>query len=297
MKELVERILGPPVTSGEINWYNCTFHADDHPSLAVYNDHVHCYQCNFHARATRFLTEVAGWKRDTALAYTNGPRFEWVNSARKFKVSLPPSEEWRDVLGAQVVLAEAHLAQDVGRHGRKEMMTRAITPEIWTRYRVGWQPEWIEILDTKLAEGLVLPAYKDGLLWSVNVRTRSGRPKYLRPVGGAAQVLYGLDQLVGTETLIVVEGELDALTASTATGMDVVALRGVGNRLKHWGYVFHGYQKVILCLDGDEAGQVAAGLILEEFPTWVNKIPDGDLGKMAQAGLPLRRFLLEELSL
>lgn len=55
--------------SGKAYRANCFRHADKTPSLFIYDDHVHCYSCSFHADSIALVMELHGLSFKEALAY------------------------------------------------------------------------------------------------------------------------------------------------------------------------------------------------------------------------------------
>ncbi len=310
MREMVSRLWGSPCSkSDEIAWYNCPRHEDTNPSCAVYHDHLHCFSCGWHSYPVSFLTQEQGYSKVAALTIL-GDRYTWVRKILRFETPLPPSLQWQEELAPHLcraahVLDGQYRAQNITKSKRALVWLdrRGITLDVMQEYKLGWQQDWVKLsFGSWLAEGLVIPVYKDGALWSATVRTVSGRPRYLRVKNGAKSVLFGLDQLQGHDTLILTEAELDALTVrSIVPGVDVLAIRGVMNRLKGWEVYFMSYKRVIICFDGDDAGQVAASILLEDNPRWENREPpEGkDIGDLVVEWpvSELRDWLLTGLSL
>ncbi len=301
MRTMVQRLWGPPRSrSDEIAWYVCPRHEDTTPSCAIYYDHLHCFSCGWHVYPVSFLIQEQGYSKAAALTIL-GDRYTWTRKILKFETPLPPSLQWQEELAPHLCRA----AQGITKSKRALVWLdrRGITLEVMQEYSFGWQQDWVKLsFDSWLAEGLVIPVYKDGALWSVTVRTVSGRPRYLRVKQGAKSVLFGLGQLQGHDILVLTESELDALTVrSIVPGVDVLAMRGVKNKLKGWEVYFMSYSRVIICFDGDDAGQVAASILLEENPRWENREPpEGkDIGNLVvEWPVPkLRDWLLLGLSL
>lgn len=55
--------------SGKAYRATCFRHADKTPSLFIYDDHVHCYGCGFHADSIALVMELHGLSFKEALAY------------------------------------------------------------------------------------------------------------------------------------------------------------------------------------------------------------------------------------
>jgi hypothetical protein len=253
-----------------------------------------------------FLTSFAGYSREVALKLMAKERFAWVLSGTPKRTNAPPCEVWREKLGRVVQEAIDRWTEDCARPGREELGARLITDQVRQLYRLGWHPEWnkleVEGEVVQLAEGIVFPVYYQGLLRSINIRTRSGQPKYLRvrTVPYPVSCVNGLDQMGEAETLIVTESdtELALIKSAVQDDAEVMAMRGTANRMDTWKYVFAAFLRRILCLDGDDAGVLASEKIREEYPGMFEEaMPPRDFGHaVKEDGWSLedvRRYILE----
>jgi hypothetical protein len=111
-----------------------------------------------------------------------------------------------------------------------------------------------------LPRGVVIPWWIGGELWRLNVRRAVGRPKYIGPAGWS-NGLYGADGLRAGRPVVVVEGEVDALTVQAAAG-DLAAAVALGStsgaRRVRWLSRLAGASRVLVVLDDDGAGDGAA---------------------------------------
>ena len=109
----------------------------------------------------------------------------------------------------------------------------------------------------------------------VNVKSRDAK-KNFRLVSGAEKVLYNIDSTIGHDYIIIVEGEIDALSCIESGYASVVSVPNgatVGrNNLDYLdsciGY-FEGKSKVILATDKDEAGESLKAEIIRRIGTEV----------------------------
>lgn len=82
------------------------------------------------------------------------------------------------------------------------------------------------------------------------------------------QHLYNAQVLVGTsDTVVVTEGELDAICVQAYCGVPAVAYPGTEswNAHRHWRYCFEGIAEVVVVADGDDAGQGAAKKVADSI--------------------------------
>jgi len=128
-----------------------------------------------------------------------------------------------------------------------------------------------------LPRGIVMPCWGDGALWSVKIcrpegYTAAGRAKgekkYVK-VAGSKGGLYGYEELRGERVLMIEEGEWNHLTiwqeaggGSEAPLVDVLSSGSASVRphaWRRWWGELAGYERVLVRMDGDEAGGRAWG--------------------------------------
>ena len=134
---------------------------------------------------------------------------------------------------------------------------------------------------------LVIPYFSHGQVVQLRERSfRSGGPKY-RSMGGDLVRLYNSDALLGADTVMVVEGEMDAnaveaqiLEAPERTfgGMVVVGLAGAGTWPEHLIEMLQQCRKVFIGMDPDETGKRAADKLKGEIgaKARIVELPDGE---------------------
>jgi DNA primase len=110
---------------------------------------------------------------------------------------------------------------------------------------------------------VVIPIHNEhGQLVAYSGRATDGtEPKYRLPAGfRKSQVLYNLHRLLGREehTLILVEGFFDAFTIHQAGHRNVAALMGARLSQGQATLIVTRFDRVVLMLDGDEAGESGA---------------------------------------
>jgi DNA primase len=150
-----------------------------------------------------------------------------------------------------------------------------------------------------LPGGIVIPWEIDGALWKVNIRlTESdygGRTlRYFSPPGSAVG-LYNADALDGTRPVVLVEGELDALTITQHAGDLAVAVASgstSGARRAKWIARLALAPQVLVAFDAEDKGDEAAAYWLDLLsnarrwrPYW------NDANAMAQDGADVRAWV------
>jgi hypothetical protein len=128
----------------------------------------------------------------------------------------------------------------------------------------------------KLEPGIVLPWLRGDAIWKVNVRRRTDEPKYGAVYGGVCGGLYGADYLCQSDTLLVTEGEFDAMLCWQEAG-DVCDVTTVGSATGktgvEWFPLLSRYRRVLVCTDNDADGHKAATY-------WLSLV--GDKGRRLQ---------------
>jgi DNA primase len=192
-----------------------------------------------------------------------------------------PSLEWKDAALAVVESCVARLWTEVGARARSYLHGRGLTDETIRAARLGFAPEPVTIAEMYVPAGITIPWTRDGDVVLVKVRTRSNAQgqKYLavrwadrkRANGdGGHPWVYLADDLAGHATLATTEGEFDALLLSQEAGelVDVVTLGSAGADWPEDARTLAlGYGRVLLLLDGDEAGEAAAARLSETLAT------------------------------
>jgi DNA primase len=157
------------------------------------------------------------------------------------------------------------LWSDVGERARRWLMeVRGLREETIRQARLGYVPggfsEWQTMAGLSVPCGVLIPWLIDGDVWGLKVRRSTGKPKYQQVAGGKlAQGLYRVDQVESWHTVLIVEGEFDALVVAQTSRLVVpVALGSASNTLRaHW------MGRLVCCpaiyarMDKDDSGQNA----------------------------------------
>lgn len=116
---------------------------------------------------------------------------------------------------------------------------------------------------------IVIPVYNKQKEFLFNKYRRSPfseeGPKYTYDKG-AAGALYNTNNLwFPTGSVVLVEGELDAMRLQSAGYLACSTTGGSGTFKKEWAELLAGYD-IYICYDNDDAGQTGAVRVLEVFP-------------------------------
>ena len=160
--------------------------------------------------------------------------------------------------------------------------------------------------DIWLPRGIVIPWLAGGELWRLNIRRRGDDlqdgqgPKFIGPRGWAGgSPLYGADGVAAAKPVILVEGEIDALTLQQHAG-DLVTPVATGStggaRCLRWVARLALAPLVLISFDADPAGDEAAKYwlgVLEQARRW-RPFWD-DVNSMAQACADVRGWVAAAL--
>lgn len=101
--------------------------------------------------------------------------------------------------------------------------------------------------------------------------------KYLYEAGLGTH-LYNAQALIGLgDTVVVTEGELDAICVQGLAGIPAVSYPGVKNWQKFYRYCFESVSEVVVVSDGDQVGREAAAKVAQSIGMHarVVDLPDG----------------------
>lgn len=188
------------------------------------------------------------------------------------------------------------------RPARQYLHDRGLHDSTIAAFELGYNPQieqskWGSVR-VYLPSGIVLPWLVERRYWAINVRRlTSEEPKYIKAKGSANGLF--LCQLIPTgNTVVMVEGEFDAMAVWQETrGLKVtpVATGSVsGSRLHRWIARLSVARLVVLAFDADEAGDKAAAYWKTIFPDAVRLRPlRHDAAAMLQVGDDVRSWVRE----
>lgn len=228
----------------------------------------------------------------------------------------PPSEAWRDRAVRFVAESFDLLWSDTGTRARAWLAARGLTEQTIADAGLGYNGTdqwdapalWGLPDDHKkvyLPRGIVIPWTVDGMTWRVNVRRpvsraqiAAGEAKYLGPAGGGDSPLYNVNAIAPARAVMMVEGELDALSVQQAAG-DLIACVATGStsggRRARWYARLAAASVVLLSFDSDgpTKGDAAAAFwadVLQGFSIrWRPLLKDPS--EMLQEGAGVREWV------
>lgn len=246
---VAERTLGPPARQSPKAWHwMCPYHDDRDPSLAVWSDGWLCFGCGASGDVYDLIMREEGcdfpaaheWLKAHAgeLTVVGAPSYRNRSAGRDSR-----REEWRDPRWQRskrrlVEVAAMRLHSPAGEQGRAYLAHRGISPQtaqVWslgyvsdvTRWQKGGAGQWHS---ESMGPAIVLP-WKDGeLVKAVQYRLLEHHQRYHQEARGE-RTLFGAEHIAGASTLILVEGELNAVSIwhAAADLVDVVSFGPEGN--------------------------------------------------------------------
>lgn len=176
-----------------------------------------------------------------------------------------PGEEvsFRRVIQAREGDLEAYFQASQARIAQTRYpLERGLSPEIISRFRLGYDPNYRQGTGGQPWKALILPTGPDSFV-ARNTDRQAGKKDRYRKTGESR--IYNREALQTAQTpIFVVEGELDALSILTAGG-EAVALGSTANYRRFLRLVEQEppAQPLLVALDNDREGQKTAGLLLE----------------------------------
>lgn len=147
------------------------------------------------------------------------------------------------------------------------------------------------------AKCIVFPYLVEGKLTNLKYKSiqkyegaEGGKPRYVTTQeAGCTHHVYGIDHLAkDSKTVIVVEGEYDALAAHTYKLPNVVSVPNGANGFGSWVQELDKFDKIYLMFDNDKAGEEGAEELarrLGQSRCWRVRLPLKDLNECLNAGL------------
>ena len=145
---------------------------------------------------------------------------------------------------------------------------RGISEAVVRRNKIGAARHWIPALRAEV-DCIAFPYFRNGEL--INIKYRALQSKHFTQEKDAEKILYGLDDIADQDEAIIVEGEVDKLSAEVAGILNVVSVPdGAPSKLKDevreddakFEYLGNceaeltRLKKIIIAVDHDAAGQV-----------------------------------------
>lgn len=214
---------------------------------------------------------LAGWNGSTPIWTPTGKTGVPIAPERKAGTSTWKAPTWQH--DAQQFLDTATLRLDLpeGAPGRDYLVRRGILPATWATYGLGYADAWQPRRQKKLP-ALILPWKKGDKIKALQYRFIGDDIEHGERFGqkaGGERTLFGLDLLAHRPALVLVEGELNAVSIWQAASdlVDVVSFGPEDNIDRAGRYmqaVARGYERVIVWADKPERALHALSAIGRE---------------------------------
>lgn len=275
----------------------CPFHNEKTPSFYVNDEKgfYHCFGCQAHGDAIRFLTDARGLPfMDAVKELAEAAGMEVPAPDPRAQAKAERANSLYDVMAAAQRWFEEQLAGLEGAEARAYLQKRGITEITRARFGFGFAPDsrgklkaaLKEFGDDKLVEaGLLIEAegkapydrFRGRLTFPIRDRRGrviafsarilgAGEPKYLNspetPLFDKGRTLFNIDRAAAAsreaKRVIVVEGQMDVIALDQVGISEGVAPLGTALTETQLGLLWRLAATPILCFDGDSAGQKAA---------------------------------------
>ena len=251
---LIEEDLGaPPKLTGQRPYWLCPFHAEHVPSLTVTPDggFFKCFGCGKAGDAITWLRDYRrlSFQEACQVVGKSKPMLRTFKKPASTPSAICPSATWQDRARAFTTYAQDKLWERSGLVGREYLYQRGLKDDTIHTWGLGWCSQTFRDEPSKwglkgksvwLPQGIVIPCKANGTIWYVKTRRFRGN----KPLMGASEkygqvragnnrgVVYGIDHLIGKQTVVICEGELDAPLLWQEAGdlVDVVAIGGKENK-------------------------------------------------------------------
>jgi DNA primase len=275
----------------------CPFHNEKTPSFYVNDEKgfYHCFGCQAHGDAIRFLTDARGLPfMDAVKELAEAAGMEVPAPDPRAQAKAERANSLYDVMAAAQTWFEEQLAGIEGADARAYLQRRGIAEETRKRFGFGFAPDSRGKLkaalkqfgNDKLVEaGLLIEAegkepydrFRGRLTFPIRDRRGrtiafsarilgAGEPKYLNspetPLFDKGRTLFNIDRAAAAsreaKRVIVVEGQMDVIALDQAGIAEAVAPLGTALTEAQLGLLWRLAPTPILCFDGDAAGRKAA---------------------------------------
>jgi DNA primase len=244
-------------------------------------------------------------------------------------LSLPPAPAWQKhakevFLRAQEVLWSRAGEQAVNWDAAGTNQYLRLSPLEWLRerglkdetikkFQLGFIPRDVRDAAQKwgltgkpafLSRGITLPGRVGEICWYLKIRRPQGRPKYLQ-VRGSRPALFMANALSAHETILLCEGEFDALLLAQEAG-DLTGIATLGSASQHldltaWGWYLLNACRFLVAYDIDGKSEAGARDLLTIRHSIRANVPqlrpqDKDLTDFYQSGGDLRAWVKSSLN-
>ena len=293
-----ERI--PLVARGKNFFGVCPFHDDSNPSMCVSREKqiYTCFSCHATGNVFTFLMNYEHMEFREVLHYL-GEKVGVNTSSVQIKKKSTKFDKFYDAYGFSTKYFQNNLSSGIGRDARSYLSSRGINDEIIKEFEIGLSLESRDDLTKLLTnKGYELSElnriglssddhdiYNDRIMFplydvsgkvvgfSGRIYKDNGQNKYLNTketdIFKKGEMLYhyhiAREECRLKKSVIIMEGFMDVIRASTIGIKNTVALMGTALTKEQINLIKRLSNNIILCLDGDGRGVKAATSIGEEL--------------------------------
>ena len=293
-----ERI--PLVARGKNFFGVCPFHDDSNPSMCVSREKqiYTCFSCHATGNVFTFLMNYEHMEFREVLHYL-GEKVGVNTSSVQIKKKSTKFDKFYDAYGFSTKYFQNNLSSGIGRDARNYLSSRGINDEIIKEFEIGLSLESRDDLTKLLTnKGYELSElnriglssddhdiYNDRIMFplydvsgkvvgfSGRIYKDNGQNKYLNTketdIFKKGEMLYhyhiAREECRLKKSVIIMEGFMDVIRASTIGIKNTVALMGTALTKEQINLIRRLSNNIILCLDGDGPGVKAATSIGEEL--------------------------------
>ena len=156
--------------------------------------------------------------------------------------------------------------------------SRGISERTARTYRLGYVPPNHSLPGDEQYEGrMAIPFITTGGVVCVRYRSIDhSEPKYLTRAGDESTLFSVTSLLDDTDTMVITEGEIDAMTLNQV-GISAVGVSGAKAWKRHYRLLFEDYERVIVACDGDAAGRDFGRQVTDQIQGAIAiSMPDGE---------------------
>lgn len=155
---------------------------------------------------------------------------------------------------------------------------RGISEATARMYRLGYvHPEGVLCGDEQYVGRLAIPFITTGGVVGIRYRTLDGgEPKYLTRTGDESTLFSVTSLLDDTNTIVITEGEIDAMTLNQMA-VSAVGVSGAKAFKRHYRLLFQDYDRVLIACDGDSAGKEFGRHVMDQIQgSFMVSMPEGE---------------------